>query len=195
MTDAPGKSPARDDLDIFVQQIVARDKLAFAQWIGHAEGQLRASLARYARVVDTEAVVQEALLRLWQAAPEFVFDDRPNGFLRLAIRIARNLAIDSLRKRRETLLEPDQEEPGETWEPPDPMLRKTIRLCFDQLPHTNQRIFAARLESHGAESDEVLAGKQGMRLNTFLQNFTRARRLIAACLEKHGVRTLQELTT
>jgi RNA polymerase sigma factor (sigma-70 family) len=184
-----------DDRDYFVQQIAAGDSRAFAQWIGHCEGQLRASLVRYARVVDTEAVVQEALLRLWQTAPAFVFDEKPNGFLRLAIRIARNLAIDSLRKRSETQLAPDAEEPAELWEPPDPLLRRMIRRCYDALPHTNQRIFAARIESHGAESDEVLAGKQGMRLNTFLQKFTRARKLIAECLERHGVRIPQELSS
>jgi hypothetical protein len=32
-----------------------------------------------------------------------------------------------------------------------------------------------------------------MRLNTFLQNFTRARRLLRKCLERHGVNIELEL--
>jgi RNA polymerase sigma-70 factor (ECF subfamily) len=33
----------------------------------------------------------------------------------------------------------------------------------------------------------MLAERLGMRLNTFLQNFTRARKLLAECLEKRKV--------
>ena len=36
-------------------------------------------------------------------------------------------------------------------------------------------------------ADSVLAVQLGMTLNTFLQNVTRARKLLAACLERHGV--------
>ena len=52
---------------------------------------------------------------------------------------------------------------------------------------------AARLAAGGAEPDEALAEKLGMRLNTFLQNFTRARKLLRACLEKAGVQLDAEL--
>ena len=44
--------------------------------------------------------MQEALLRVWQVAPRCRRDERPNALLRLAARIARNLAIDELRRVR-----------------------------------------------------------------------------------------------
>ena len=56
--------------------------------------------ASFAAVVDVEAVLQESLLRVWQVAPRFDADGGPNGLLRLAIRIARNLAVSELRRTR-----------------------------------------------------------------------------------------------
>ena len=44
-----------------------------------------------------------------------------------------------------------------------------------------------RLSSEGGRSDDELASLVGMRVNTFLQNFTRARRMLADCLKKHGI--------
>jgi RNA polymerase sigma factor (sigma-70 family) len=181
------------DYDHFALRIAQGDTQAFATWMRHCEGQLRASLLRYARLVDTEAVLQEALLRLWQVAREFESDQKPNGFLRLGIRIARNLAIDVLRKRREILDEGTQSSEehlvqGEgDWAFPDPLLRTTLQVCYDALPPSPQKIFGIRTSSQGAESDEVLAQLEGMRLNTFLQNFTRARKLLVECLEKKGI--------
>ena len=51
---------------------------------------------------------------------------------------------------------------------------------------------AARLASAGGEPDAALAGGLGMRTNTFLQNFGRARRLLSGCLRGKGV-ALEEL--
>ena len=50
-----------------------------------------------------------------------------------------------------------------------------------------------RLDSGGFEPDETLAAGLRMRRNTFLQNITRARKLLAACLERHGVDLAMEL--
>jgi RNA polymerase sigma-70 factor (ECF subfamily) len=41
--------------------------------------------------------------------------------------------------------------------------------------------------------DETLAEHLSMRLNTFLQNFTRARKLLAKCLEERGIHVAAEL--
>ena len=43
------------------------------------------------------------------------------------------------------------------------------------------------------QSDEVLAKELRMRRNTFLQNITRARKLVAECLERHGIDLAREL--
>jgi hypothetical protein len=52
----------------------------------------------------------------------------------------------------------------------------------------------ARLDSGGAESDERLAASLRMRRNTFLQNITRARRLLAECLRRRGIDLATELS-
>ena len=57
------------DSDFLHAQIAAGDADAFGQWLAAAEPRVRGSLASFARVVDTEAVLQEALVRVWQVAP------------------------------------------------------------------------------------------------------------------------------
>jgi RNA polymerase sigma-70 factor (ECF subfamily) len=43
------------------------------------------------------------------------------------------------------------------------------------------------MASAGAEADSVIAAGLRMKLNTFLQNFGRARKLLADCLRAAGV--------
>src|SRR5262245_66019536 len=91
------------DLDPYLPGIALGDEDSFAAWIAGAEGPLRRSLRRFAAAVDTESVVQETLLRIWQVARRCEPDGRPNSLLRLAFRIARNLAVDETRRRRGVL--------------------------------------------------------------------------------------------
>jgi RNA polymerase sigma-70 factor (ECF subfamily) len=184
------------DLDLHLAAIVDGDAGAFARWLAGAEMPVRLSLASFAAVVDVEAVLQEALLRVWQVAPRFAPDGAPNGLVRLAVRIGRNLAVSELRRTRTRPVEPAELEdhleevrPA----PPDPMLRRAIGECRDKLPAKPRQAFEARLASAGGEDDHDLATALGMRLNTFLQNFARARRLLAECLEKRGIHLDQEL--
>jgi len=88
------------DLDHELDAIVAGDAQAFGRWVAGAEVELRGSLRPFAKWVDTEMVLQEALLRVWQVAPRFVRDGRPNGLLRLAVTTARNLARSEARRFR-----------------------------------------------------------------------------------------------
>ena len=88
------------DLDHLLPDIVAGDHEAYASWLAGAESRVRASLSRFASHVDTEAVLQETLLRTWQVEPRVRHDGRPNALLRLSIRIGRNLAISGLRYLR-----------------------------------------------------------------------------------------------
>lgn len=166
--------------------IASGDADAFATWMAGAEPALRAGLRRFAAQVDAEAVLQEALLRVWQVAPRFTPDGRPDGLLRLGHRIARNLAISEIRKHGGRTPEAAPEV-GVTPRTPDPLLRGVIEGCREKLPDKPAQALEARLRSSGAEPDAVLAEQLGMKKNTFLQNFTRARALLAECLEKHGV--------
>ena len=178
------------DLDEHLPAIAAGDSRAFARWVAGAEPRVRDSLASFAAVVDVEVVVQETLLRMWQVAPRVVADDRGDSLLRLAVRSARNLAIDHARRKRAVGL--DEATAADTTgeaEPalPDPMLRAAILECRNRLPKKPALALATRLGATG-ESDADLAARVGMRLNTFLQNFTRARKLLGDCLERRGIR-------
>jgi RNA polymerase sigma-70 factor (ECF subfamily) len=182
------------DLDAHLSAIAAGDANAFGRWLAGAEPCLRDSLRSYAARIDTEAALQEALLRTWQIAPRHTPDGRPNSLLRLSLRIARNLAIDEVRRARAAPMEDEALEQAlaATGDPeprsgPDPFLRRVIDECKKLLPSKPAQALAARLASAGAEPDETLAERLGMRLNTFLQNFTRARKLLAECLAKRKV--------
>jgi RNA polymerase sigma-70 factor (ECF subfamily) len=184
------------DLDAYLPEIVAGDSSAFGRWMAGAEPSLRLGLRRFAAAVDVEAVLQEALLRLWQVAPRFQPDGRPNGLLRLAAQIAKNLAISEMRRSRPSAVDQaDLEDRIEDESPialPDPMLRRVIEGCRDKLPPKPRAALDARLQSAGADPDERLAELAGMRKNTFLQNFTRARKFLADCLRAHGVELAME---
>ena len=181
------------DLDVHLQAIVSGDVAAFGQWMSAAERPLRLSLRTFAGTVDVEAVVQEALLRAWQVAPRLTRDGKPNGLLRLTLHMARNLAVSELRRRRESgSLEDAEQVLGEEAmeamaHAPDPLLRKTIALCRSLLPDKPREALAARLASAGRELDAAVAATLQMRVNTFLQNITRARKLLAECLKSKGV--------
>jgi len=182
------------DLDVHHPAIAAGDADAFGRWLAGAEPELRLSLRAFAAVADCEAVLQEALLRVWQTAPRVVPDGRPNALLRFAVRVARNLALSEARRFRTAALDEeglarafDDAAGADAPEGPDPLLRKAIEACRDELPEKPAAALAQRMGAGGAEPDEVLAGRLHMKLNTFLQNFTRARKLLAACLEGRGV--------
>jgi DNA-directed RNA polymerase specialized sigma24 family protein len=178
------------DLDIHLAAIVGGDRRAFALWLAGAEPSVRDSLRSFAAVVDVESVLQESLLRVWQVASRFEPDGRPNGLLRLGVRIARNLAVSEVRRTKATPVDPPKLEEMETGIAPyvpDPLLREAIIDCRNKLPPKPKQVLDSRLASDGVHDDAELAEAIGMRLNTFLQNFTRARALLAECLKKRGI--------
>jgi RNA polymerase sigma-70 factor (ECF subfamily) len=189
------------DLDVHLPAIAAGDEQAFAAWLAGGERRVRLSLRTFAARVDTEAVLQETLLRVWQVAPRFRPDGRRDALLRFAIRIGRNLAVSELRRARldPVAIEALEQAAGDLdGAPPpdrtgDPLLRQAIVECHGRLPAKPARALGARLESGGTERDPVLAERVGMKPNTFLQNITRARRLIAECLRRRGIDLSVEL--
>lgn len=188
------------DLDVHLPAIRRGDGQAFAAWLVGAEPSLRRGLAGFARRVDVEAVLQEALLRTWQVAPRFEPDGRPQGLVRLAQRIATNLAISEERRRSSAVaVDPELLEGGLDEalrfepRPADPLLRDAIARCKDKLPPRPKEALAARLEGGGGVPDATLAERLNMEKNTFLQNFTRARRLLVECLRLAGIDITAEL--
>jgi RNA polymerase sigma-70 factor (ECF subfamily) len=175
------------DLDMHLPAIGAGDPESFALWMAGAEPPLRRALRRFAADLDTEAVLQETLLRVWQVARRVEPDGRPNALLRFAHRVARNLALSMLRAAREI---PDGDAGADLADEPrapDPLLRRALAACRERLPRRPAQALDARLDASGAEPDAALARRLGMTTNTFLQNFTRARKLLADCLRARGV--------
>jgi RNA polymerase sigma-70 factor (ECF subfamily) len=179
------------DLDTHLDAIRAGDATAFGRWVAGCEMRVRMSLRRFATQVDIEAVLQETLLRVWQVAPRFTPDGKPDALLRFAVRVARNVAISEMRRMghdRAALLAAEQAK-GDNNAPvePDPLLRELIARCREQLPRQPALALAERIDSAGSAPDRELAARVGMQANTFLQNVTRARKLLVECLERHDV--------
>jgi len=76
--------------------------------------------------------------------------------------------------------------------PADPALEKAIHKCIESLPTQPKRALTARIRN-GHLPDRDLAQGVRMKLNTFLQNIVRARKLFADCLEHKGVQLAEFL--
>ena len=176
---------------ILLGQIAAGDTDAFGTWMAAAEPRIRGSLRSFATSVDTEAVVQETLLRVWQVAHRVEDDGRPEVLIRLGVRIARNLAIDQARRnRREITVDMGREIsidelPVYACQHTDE-LREALGLCLETLPAKPRSAMSIRL-SGATEDEATLAVRAGMTTNTFFQNIRRARKALAECLAKHGM--------
>lgn len=178
------------EVDRLYAEARAGDLRSFERWMGSVELPIRLSLRRFARAVDVESVVQETLLRMWTLAndPERTLEGE-NASLRFALGVARNLArAEARRTGREIALPPEDlpEIPVAPDPPPSPALRKAILECIEKLPPKPLAAARGRL-ARAVLSDRDLAARLGMTVNTFLQNITRARKLILNCLERRGV--------
>ena len=183
------------EIDHAFEMARAGDHEAFADWMEHVHLPIRRSLGRFAWAVDVEAVLQETFLRMWIAAtdPKRSFDGE-NASFRFALRLARNVALEEVRRARLGHLVPldgpdgPPEIPFDPEPPPDPALRRAIAACLEALRGPARKALALRLRLGHLESDRDLAERAGMKLNTFLQNVVRARKSLARCLGDRGVR-------
>lgn len=179
------------EVDTLFARARAADSAAFADWMGGVELPIRLSLRRFARAVDVESIVQETFLRMWILAqdPERSLEGT-DASLRFAIGMARNLArAEARRMGRETLLPPEDLPEVAVHPDPtsDPGLMLAIRECIEKLSKKPMEALRARLQWGAMLMDRELAQQVGMTLNTFLQNVTRARKLVLICLERRGI--------
>lgn len=163
---------------------------AFGRWAEEVHGPLRASLRRFARAVDVEVVVQETFLRVWIRARDGGLElSGENASLRFALRVARLVALEELRRNRREA--PMPEDPPELAIEPqpgtDPGMAGAIQECLEALPGKPKAALLARLVGGEQHPDRDLARGLDMQLNTFLQNVVRARQHMARCLENKGV--------
>jgi len=179
------------DIDKLWSLACSGDGQAFGDWAGRVERPVLLSLRIFARAIDTEGIVQETLLRMWQRSQA----DGPtlegeHASLRFAVVMARNLALNMARKlRREHLVQPEHipVDPQAVRTDPasDPLLRRIIEKCIEALSGAARKALEARL-LRGHVPDAVLANSVDMTRNTFLQNITRGRRQLADCLRQNG---------
>jgi RNA polymerase sigma-70 factor (ECF subfamily) len=189
--------------DIEALFAVARegDEQSFGDWMGRVERPIHDSLKRFARVVDLEVVMQETFARMWVLArdPSRPLEG-PNASLRFAIRVARNVALEEIRRARlgwmTSFVDLDvPPEPAVFDDPPaDPGLARIIESCIEALPKRPREAILARIRMGGIAPDRALAEMMRMTVNTFLQNIVRARALLARCFEKHGVALEEHLS-
>src|SRR5215210_2050149 len=135
--------------DELLPLIAAGDSRAFGQWVAGCEHSLRSSLRKFAASVDTEAVLQEALLRVWQVAPKFRPDGKPDALLRFASVTARNVAVSELRRLGTRAPEAEAADVAVAAMSPDPLLRAAVKECRDKLPGQPRLALDQRLESAG----------------------------------------------
>lgn len=186
-------SSEETEVDRTYRGVQAEDADAFAAWLALVEMPLRRSLRPFARSVDAEVIMQEGLLRMWVLAPKLDLHGR-NASLRFALRLFRNMAISETRRLRNRLpvdpreVEDHEEMRVEPEPPPDPHLRQIIWGCIEKLPRRAREVLLLRITTPGSDlSDRERAAGLGIKVNTFVQQVVRARRLVSDCLKDNGV--------
>ncbi|HEY3214926.1 MAG TPA: sigma-70 family RNA polymerase sigma factor [Candidatus Eisenbacteria bacterium] len=182
------------EADALFTRVRRGDRTAFAEWAGHIERPVRTSLWRFGRWVDLEVVLQETLLRMWLIATRTGKElHGESASLRLALAVARNVALEELRRARPVsavpleALENDPEVAVAPAPAPDPGLARAIHECLEALPSRLRVALLSRIEYGPLQPDRELARQLGLKLNTFLQHIVRARRRMAECLDRKGV--------
>ena len=180
--------------DLLFERVRRGDVGAFANWMAHVERPVRGSLRRFARAIDVESALQETFLRMWIATQDRAREfEGENASLRFTLRIARNVALEEVRRARLDHLvalddlDPSSEPSINPTPPADPGLLRAIKDCVSRLRGKPRDALLNRLARGHEMHDRDIAASLGMAVNTFLQNVVRARKLVAACLEGKGL--------
>jgi DNA-directed RNA polymerase specialized sigma24 family protein len=182
-----------NEVDALFERARWGDVGAFANWMASVEHPVRGSLRRFARAIDVESALQETFLRMWVASQntDRAFNGE-NASLRFALRVARNVALEEVRRARLDHLialadlDPSSEPSVDPKPPTDSGLIRAIRDCVSRLRGKPRDALLARLARGHELPDRDVAASLGMAVNTFLQNVVRARKAVAVCLEGKG---------
>jgi RNA polymerase sigma-70 factor (ECF subfamily) len=139
-------------------------------------------------VAEAEDVCQETFTRLWQSAAAFVPRAKPSTWL---YRIAHNLAIDRLRRRRSTDADAVDALPG-SGRPSALLVHKQVaervRAALDQLPERQRA--AITLSYYQGMSQAEIAEVLDVSVRAVESLLSRARRelreSLASLREEHG---------
>ena len=195
MKPAPAvRDPARDD-DAVMTRIAARDAVAFGRVVEAQAGMLhRLAYRMIGDAAEAEDVAQEALLRLWSTAERW----RPGqaGIAAWLTRVAVNLCLDRLRRRRfasdEAVPERADEAPGAD----EAMAAESLRrLALAALGDLSERHRAAIVLTYYEELPNAAAAEAlEMKVKAFESLLLRARSAMRGALAARGLTSLAEET-
>jgi RNA polymerase sigma-70 factor (ECF subfamily) len=146
------------------------DEAAFGRLYAATRAKLYGVVLRILRRADlADEVMQETYLKIWHSAGQF--DPLRAAPITWMVAIARNRAIDLLRRRAETSIEEEPEAMEVAADNPDPLARRELtedlqRLlaCIGRLPPERQRMVL--LAYYNGWSREQLAKELGAPVNT-----------------------------
>ena len=165
------------------------DEAAFARLYAATRAKLYGVVLRILRRQDlADEVMQESYLRIWRSAGQF--DPLRATPITWMVAIARNHAIDLLRKRAEALIEDESQAMDVAADNPDPLARREIseelqRLlaCIGRLSPTRQRLVL--LAYYNGWSRERLGAELETPVSTIKTWLRRSLLEIRECLD-HG---------
>ncbi|MGA8155400.1 MAG: sigma-70 family RNA polymerase sigma factor [Rhodoplanes sp.] len=163
------------------------DQAAFERLYGATRAKLYGILLRILRRSDlANEVLQETYLKIWSNAEKF--DPALASPITWMVSIARNRAIDVLRKRTETSIEEEPEVMAVAAENADPLARremseqlKRLLACLGRLEPDRQRLVL--LAYYNGLSRDQLAAQFDRPANTVKTQLRRALADIRECLE------------
>jgi RNA polymerase sigma-70 factor (ECF subfamily) len=162
------------------------DRAAFERLYVATRAKLYGIVLRILRRADlADEVMQEAYLKIWNSAGQF--DPALASPITWMVAIARNRAIDMVRKKSEVSIEEDSEAFEVAADSPDPLAKREMteelrRLlaCMGRLEEERRRLVL--LAYYGGWSREQLAAKFEKPVNTIKTWLRRALLEIRECL-------------
>jgi RNA polymerase sigma-70 factor (ECF subfamily) len=165
------------------------DEAAFARLYAATRAKLYGVVLRILRREDlADEVMQETFLRVWHSAGQF--DPLRASPITWMVAIARNRAIDLLRRRTEVSIEEEPEAMEVATDSPDPLAHREfgeelqrLLACIGRLPPERQRLVL--LAYYNGWSREQLAEELVTPVNTIKTWLRRSLLDIRECLD-HG---------
>ena len=175
------------DIEKMIAQIALRDKSAFSALYDATSAKLFGVCLRVLNNrSDAEEVLQEIYIRIWHKADSYaVTGHSPMTWL---ITLARNLAIDRLRRRKaatrdiDTVFDLADDRPGPEAEAMASSERARLEACMDELEPN--RADAVRQAYLNGETYKDLAERHEVPLNTMRTWLRRSLHKLKDCLSR-----------
>ncbi len=188
-------TPQTDDVEL-IAAVLKGSQEKFGELVERYQGRLVNYLFRLLRDgEEAHDLAQEVFLKVYQALDRY---DPRYKFSTWLFRVARNAAIDQIRKRRVQFVSMDRRRdddgPAGTWEPPSrdaspySDLRNlergdAIQRCIDALPWEYRQLIVLR--HYGELTYDEIATSQKMPLGTVKNKLFRARQMLKESLRDY----------